>query len=197
MRAFAVAWATGIGLLAVAFFLSAGRSRADIDKDVHKALSKIADALQKGDKATATKEAQALARKKVGELEELMNSFRPRRRKGLGVGSKPGVVVPDGIEQKLNGIARNGITPQELQKEGAALAEAAWMTAALAEVTKYMGPTKDRGKKTRARWLQYATGLSGGVRDLAAAAKKMDVKGVNAAVVAITNNCNTCHAVFR
>jgi hypothetical protein len=196
MRRFASAWATGLGLLAVAFFGDAGRSRADIDKAMHAALSEIAEAIQKGDTATAETKAKALA-KKVDDLDDLMHSFKPRNKKGIGVGSKAGVVTPDGIEQKLDAVAKDGITDQQLGKEGQALNEAAWMTAAIAEVTKYKAPEKDKGKKTKARWGQYVNGMLAGAKDLAAASKAMKADAVKAAAVKLTNNCNSCHMYFR
>src|SRR5690348_4425064 len=103
MRRLAVVWASAVGLLALGFFLSAGSGRAAIDKDVHSALDKIAAALEKGDSATAESQAKALA-KKIEDLDAIMHSFKPRSKKGVGVGTRAGVVVPDGIEQKLNAI---------------------------------------------------------------------------------------------
>jgi cytochrome c556 len=196
MRRFASAWAAVLGLLAVAFFGSAGRSRADIDKEMFTALSAIAQAIEKGDGATAATKAKALAAK-VEDLDDLMHSFKPRNKKGLGVGLKADVVTPDGIEQKLDLIAKDGITDQQLAKEGKALNEAAWMTAAIAEVTKYKAPTKDKGKKTKARWGQYANGVFDGAKDLAAASKVMKADAVKAAAIKLTNNCNSCHMYFR
>ena len=192
MKRFAVISATVLSLLAAAFFQIPGRSRADIDKGMHAALSRIAKALEKGDKATARKEAKALARK-IEDLDDLMRSYKPRNKRGLGVGSKPSVVRPDGIEQKLYAIARDGIAPLQLAKEGEALTEAARMMAAIAEVTQYMWRGKDIGQQREARWIELATGVRDGARDLAAAAKKMDVMAVKAAAVKITNNCNNCH----
>ena len=196
MRRFVIAWATVLGLLAVTFFQTAGRSRADIDKKMHDALVEIAQAIQKGDTATAETKARALA-KAVEELDDLMHSFKPRNKKGLGVGSTAGVVTPDGIEQKLDAVAKDGITPGQLTKEGKALDEAAWMTAAIAEVTKYKGPEKDKGKKTKARWGQYTKGMLEGAKELSAAAKGMNADAVKAAAVKLTNNCNSCHMYFR
>jgi hypothetical protein len=197
MRRFACAWAAVLGLLAVAFFGSAGRSRAGIDKkEMDAALAEIAAAIQKGDSATAETKARALA-KKIEELDDLMHSFKPRNKKGLGVGSKPGVVEPDGIEQKLEALAKDGITDQQLAKEGSALNEAAWLTAAIAEVTKYKAPEKDKGKKTKARWGQYTKVMFESAKDLAAAAKSMKADAVKAAAVKLSNNCNTCHMYFR
>ena len=197
MRRFAVAWATAVGLLAAGFFLSAGSSRADIDKkEMNSTLAKIAKALESGDDATATKLAEDLA-KKVEDLDDLMHSFKPRNKKGLGVGSKEGVVQPDGIEQKLNSISRDGITPGQLKKEAENLTEAAWMTAAIAKVTVYKAPAKDKGKKTKANWSKYSKGTIAGAQEMAKASKDMDVNAVKTAAVKVNNNCNSCHMYFR
>ena len=197
MRRFAVAWATALGLLAAGFFLSAGSSQAGIDKkEMNSALAKIAKAIESGDDATAKKEAQALA-KKIDDLDDLMHSFKPRDKKGLGVGSKAGVVQPDGIEQKLNAISRDGITPGQMKKEAENLVEAAWMTAAIGEVTVFKAPEKDKGKKTKARWTQYSKGTVAAAKEMAKAAKDMDVNAVKTAAVKVNNQCNSCHMYFR
>lgn len=196
MRRFAVAWATVAGLLSAGFFLTPSSGRADIDKNLHAGLTKIAEALQKGDTAAADAEAKVVA-KKIEDLDDLMHSFKPRNKKGLGVGSTAGVVTPDGIEQKLNAIARDGITPAQLQKEGKALSEAAWMTAAIAKVTEFKAPERDKGKKKKSKWLEWSKGTLDGAKELAAAAKGNDVGAVKEAAIKVNNNCNNCHMIFR
>ena len=94
-------------------------------------------------------------------------------------------------------VAQGGITDGQLSKEGAALNEAAWMTAAIAEVTRYKGPEKDKGKKTKARWNQYVSGMLDGAKELAAASKAMKADAVKTAAAKLTTNCNTCHMYFR
>jgi hypothetical protein len=184
-----------LGLLAAGFFLTPS-SRADIDKDMHAALSKIAAALEKGDNATADAAAKALA-KKIEDLDDLMHSFKPRNKKGLGVGGVPGVVVPDGIEQKLNAIARDGITAKQLAKEGKALHEAAYLTGAINKVTEFMAPMKDKGKKKRSKWIEFSKATLEGAMELAKASKGTDVGEVKAAAIKVNNGCNNCHMIFR
>ncbi len=67
------------------------------DKDIKGTVLKIADALEKNDAAGAKKLAESL---KDEDLEDVMHLFKPRKDKGLGIGSKAGAVKPDGIELK-------------------------------------------------------------------------------------------------
>ncbi len=196
MRRLAVVWATAVGLLALGFFLSTGSSRADIDKDVQGALEKIAAALEKGDSGTAETQAKALA-KKIEDLDAIMHGFKPRSKKGLGVGSKKGVVVPDGIELKLNAIARDGITKAQLKREGKNLGEAAWMTAAIAEVTIHRPGDAVKGAAKQAKWKEFSEGMRDAAKELAAAAKDDNIPGVKSAAVKVKTRCDSCHSDFR
>src|SRR5215204_6462390 len=115
MRRIAVMLSVGVSLLAGLVALP-GRSGAGVEPKTKEALLKIAAAIEKGSDADATKDAKALA-KSIEELNDVMHGFKLRTKKGLGVGSKPGVALPDGIELKLNAIGRDGITPAQLKKE--------------------------------------------------------------------------------
>src|SRR4051794_5396259 len=103
MKRFAIVWAAAAVLVAAGFFLNTGSSRADVDKEMYDELSKIAKALQGGDKTKAATLAKAYA-KKVEDLGDVMHGFKPRKSKGLGWGTKPGLVDPDAIEKKLDDI---------------------------------------------------------------------------------------------
>jgi hypothetical protein len=195
--------AAGCLLLAAYLLLSPAptqASRAPIDDKVKDALDKIAKSLETGDEAGGKKQAAALA-KKLDELNDVMHGFKPRNAKkgvkGIGVGAKPGVVSPDGIEQKVNAIARDGITATELKKEGAAIAEAMWQTAAIAEIAAVKGPEKDSGKKTKAAWSKFVDEMRAGARELATAAKGDSVANVKTAAIKLNNSCNGCHMIFR
>jgi hypothetical protein len=195
MRTWAIAWAAALGLLTAGVFVWTGSSRADIEPANAAALAKIAAALENGKDDDAKKMAAALA-KKIDELNDVMHGFKPRP-KGVGVGHKAGVVVPDGLELKYNSIGRDGITPQQLGKEGQNLVEGAWMTAAIMEVALAKTPAKDMGKKKRAKWIEWTEGTRDGARELAKAAKAMSTTEVKTAVVKMNNNCNSCHMIFR
>src|SRR5882762_6035698 len=127
MRKFAIVCAAGCALVGLQLLLGTGAHGALIDEDVKKAIDKIAGLIKAGDDAGAKKEAAALA-KKVEELNDVMHGFKKRNVKkgikGLGYGPKPGEFIPDGIEGKIQDIARDGITPAALKKEVAHLEEA-------------------------------------------------------------------------
>src|SRR6266498_2965556 len=104
MSRFAVLSGTVLGLLALTLGATGGEQKS-FDPKIKAALDKIAQAFEKGDQDSAKAQAKALA-KKIEELNDVMHAFKPRtgkgKIKGVGVGSKPGVVEPDGIELKLN-----------------------------------------------------------------------------------------------
>src|SRR5438270_111018 len=56
---------------------------------------------------------------KSGDLGDFMNLFKPRTKKGIGVGDKPGAVIPDGIEAKLMGLNKR-VDPADVTKNAAA-----------------------------------------------------------------------------
>jgi cytochrome c556 len=196
MKRFTIVWAAASGLVAAGLFLSAGSSRADVDKEMHEALSKIAKALQNGDKAKAAQLAKAYA-KTVEELGDVMHGFKPRKSKGLGWGTKPGLVDPDGIEKKLDDIDQNGLAPGEMKKAASAFEEGSWMTAAIAEVTLAMAPTKDKGRLKRKNWVEDTTRMRDGAIEMANAARARSAGAFKAAATKVNAACNNCHSVFR
>src|SRR4051794_21831553 len=113
MRKLAVLGSLSLGVLALA--LSAQGS--GIDAKIAEQVKKIAEAVEKGDDAAAQKQAAAVA-KQIDTLDEVMHGFKLRTKKGIGVGSTAGVSQPDGIDLRLVGLARDGITPAALAKEG-------------------------------------------------------------------------------
>jgi hypothetical protein len=193
-------WGTALGLLALGLVLTGGSSRADFDAGVKAALEKIATALENNKTADASAAAKALA-KKVEELNDVMHAFKPRtgkgKIKGWGVGNKAGVVVPDGIELKYNSVGRDGITPQQLAKEGDAIAESAWVTAAICSVAIHKPSEKVKGAAKLKKWTEYAEGAIEGAKELAKAAKDKNASAVKEAIVKMNNKCNSCHMDFR
>src|SRR5437870_3761873 len=74
-----------------------GPVHAAQNKGVTDDILKIADSIKKGLPGAAKAQAAALANKVVG-VDDVMDVFKPRKKNGLGVGKKPGAIVPDGIE---------------------------------------------------------------------------------------------------
>jgi len=200
MKKFATVCGISCVLMSLCLLLGPNTSRAAIEDNVKEALDKIADALEKGDNATAKKEATALA-KKIDELNDVMHAFKPRNAKkgvkGIGWGSKKGVVTPDAIEQKLVAIGRDGIAAGDLKKEGEALAKGGWHIAAIAEVTIARAPDKDMGKKKVADWMKWSQDMKEAAVEFAKAAKTGSAADVKTATNKLNNSCNNCHPIFR
>jgi hypothetical protein len=191
-------WAMGGTLLAIAAGLYVtGQSWADTDdKELVAAINKIADALEKGDKAGATKMAQGLA-KKLEDLEGVMALFKPRSKKGLGVGPKAGIIVPDGIEIKLLAIGRDAPSAATLTKEADALARMAYITGAIGEVAAAKGWDRDQGKKTKKNWALFSKEMMEAVPKFAEAAKSKSPNEVKTAAHRLGETCTRCHEIFK
>jgi hypothetical protein len=156
---------------------------------------KMADLIEKGDAAGAKTQAKALA--KDTELDDVMNLFKPRKKKGIGVGDKPGVANPDGIEQKLIALGRDAPSGTTLTKEAKALQKMGYVMAAVAEFATAKAPEKDMGKKKVKDWTMWATEMREGSVAFADAAKSNSPAEVHKAAVKLNGACNNCHSVFR
>lgn len=182
----------GIGALALGsgLFLAA-LGRAGDDDAAKKGILKIAAALAKGNSEAASSDAKALA-KKIEEIDEVMNLMRPRNKKGLGVGEKPGAIVPDGIELKLVQMGRDAPSQQAANKEAAALEKMAHVVGAIAEVAIVKTP------KTKAKeWIRYAKEMRDAAPKLAEAAKSKSPAELKKAAAQINAACNSCHTAFK
>ena len=190
-------WLMSVALLVIgAGVYLAEHGRAGEDKAIVDGVNKIADALEKGDKATATKLAQGLA-KKLEDVEGLMSLFKPRTKKGLGVGPKAGVITPDGIEIKLLAMGRDAPSQATLNKEADALVRMAYITAAIGEVAVHAPLDRDQGKKTKKAWIAYSKEMIEAVPQFAAAAKSKSPNDVKTATTKLVGSCNRCHEIFK
>jgi len=182
----------GLGLLAggVGFFL-AGMGRAGDDKAAKEGILKIADAIAKGE--AVGDHAKALA-KKIEEIDEVMNLMRPRKgtKGGLGVGSKPGAIQPDGIELKLVQMGRDAPSATAAAKQAEALEKMAHVIAAIAEVT-MARPDKKKPKN----WIKYAKEMRDAAPKLAEAAKNKAPASLQKAAAAINAACISCHTEYK
>jgi hypothetical protein len=186
----------GLAVTALAAFCVAQGTGAGEKNPVQGEIDKIAAAHKKGDKAAAEKEGQAVS-KKLEELYEAMDLMKPRKKEGFGVGSKPGAIVPDGIEQMLLKIARDAPTPGFMNKSGDALEEMAYRIAAIAEISLAKAPTKDQGKKLVKDWVEWSKDMREAALELAAASKAKSGANVKTAASKVNNSCNSCHSIFR
>lgn len=153
---------------------------------------KIAAEIKKGNKDAAATQAAALA-KKIEDLEEIMELFKKRDEGGLGVGSKPKTVLPDGIEIKLVTMGMAAPGPGAVKKEAEALEEMAYHIAAIAEITKAKGPPKGKGKD----WGEWSEAMRVGAQKLAEAAKAKSGPDLKTAASKLNDSCNACHSKYR
>jgi hypothetical protein len=165
------------------------------EKELGGSILKIAALIEKGDGAAAEKEAKGLA--KNTEVEDVMHLFRPRKKKGIGVGKTPNTVIPDGIEQQLLKLGRDESTQASLNKEAAALEHMGYHTAAIADFAIAKPPEKDEGKKTAKEWTTAAKEMREASLAFVEAAKSKSPTAVHKAAEKLNNACNSCHSVFR
>ena len=196
MKRLTLLWAVGAGLLAVGL-IAGNINGAATDDATNSAINGIADLLAKGDAAGAKKAAFELTKKKEFDLEDVMYGFKPRNKKGIGVGLKAGVAAPDGIEQKIESLVRDGITPALIKKEGEALTRAGYVIGAVAVIANAAAPAKDDGKKLKKDWVQWAEGMAKASDEFSAAAKTMSAADLKKAASNIKKSCDSCHAVFK
>ncbi len=151
------------------------------------------DILDIAKKIEAGKDAQAdmqAAQKKWG-LDEVMDLYKPRNKGGLGFGPKG-----DGIDQKLNRLARRALSPEDLGKEKDDLIKLAYQSIAITELSKHY-PVKPRGGKGKKEWDEFAEDTRKGTLELIQAAKAGDAGKVKSAAGKVTNGCLDCHNAFR
>lgn len=192
----------GLGLLAGA---SAADSEEEVPKDVKDAIFKIADLLEKGKADDAKKEAAAIAKKKgfdggkPNSTTDLMHGFAPRTKKGFGVGDKPGMIKPDGIESKIQvlGDDKKKLTPKALTAEAADIKKMAYTAAAIGMITVEATPAKDAPKKKASDWKKWAEEMRDYGLELGKASGGSDTKAVQLASRKLDGSCTSCHEVFR
>jgi cytochrome c556 len=180
----AVALALGLG-----FLVATDTIFADEKDDV----AKLAEAMAKGN-APAKKAIDDLVK---ADLEDVMKSFKLRKDKGIGVGEKPGVITPDGIEAKFVNIGKKQMSPKEINDQGEALIKAAHATTVIGKVALAKAPGKKVGAKDPKDWKQWSEDMIKSSDDLAKALKAKNPKGVLDAVKNVNASCNNCHGVFR
>lgn len=178
-----------LAMLAVAgMAFLAGTAMGDPDVE---GLKKIADLVKKGDMAAAKKAAAEYA-KKNADVEDIMEAFKPAKKKGIGVTG-----VDQGIEQTLNKIGRDTPSPTQMTKLGKAYEEMGYNVAAVGLVVGALAPEKDSGKKTRKAWQEWADGMVESGQSLAKAAQGGAGAAVKAEATKVNNNCNSCHSTFK
>lgn len=163
-------------------------------KEIREVLGKLAEAVEKNDAAAIKTQGDAL---KKFDLLPVMKQLKLRANGGIGIG-KEGTITPDGIEAKLIGVARKGLTAGELDKQGADVAKAAYIMAAIAEFSKDKSPVKKKmGDKDPAVWAKLSVDMAKQAKELGDAAKAKDGAKLKTAAANLNSSCNTCHGIFR
>lgn len=160
------------------------------------AVQAVANALRQKDMAKAKKLVQTMTRRER-EVEHFMELLRGRKRRGFGVGKVPGAIKPDDMEKMIQMLAKKDLPKEQIKRNANALTEMAYRTAAVAKIVEAMPPRRNRGKRTKARWGNYADSMYEGSIDLAKAVAAGSSGDLKKAAIRINGNCNSCHKIFR
>jgi hypothetical protein len=136
----------------------------------------------------------AAIRKKYEDLNHLMIGFKPRDKKGIGIGPKG---AGDGIELKLNNLGKRKLSPMQLAKESKELLRMASINLAYAEIVYHYAPAKPKLGKGAKEWKQYTAEMKMANREFINAVKAGKPDLVKTAANNINNTCNSCHSDFR
>jgi hypothetical protein len=191
MSSLARAVTVGTALLVLFALLVADDSRRAYGRQANNAqkdILKLADKLAAG--KDITKDAAGF-KKKYEDLEQIMNSYKPGNKGGIGYGAKK-----EGIEPKLIGMGRRAVPKATLEKEKDELVKMAYINIAIAEVAAHYLP-KPKGGKGPADWKKYTTDQKKAAEELIKAINAGNAANVKKAAEQINNACNGCHADFR
>lgn len=173
-----------------------GQAADDEMAAARKIIDKLTASVTK-DPAAARKEAVEIA-KTLDTLEHIMYLYKKRDADGYGVGAKPGEIMPDGIEAKIQNMGRGKpMSAAQLEKEGPALIEMVQRTIAIGEITLAAAPKKKVGEKDPKDWKEYTEEMIKSSHELIKAIKAKDGKAVKAVVSQLNSSCNNCHGKFR
>jgi hypothetical protein len=196
-RAHGLAAVATVLLSGLSFLTTSGNGTAGDEAAVRDDVLKLADVVQKRDKEECKKQAEAIGKKY--ELEDVMALMRLRAKKGLGLGPTPGAIKPDGIEAMIINLGgRRTPKPKDLAAQGKALEQAAYVTAAIAEVARDKCPVdKKQGDKDPQSWRTWSEEMYTSALELAQAAQAQNPMAVKAAATKLNASCNSCHTAFR
>jgi hypothetical protein len=184
--------ALGLGCL-----LAGGRSNAGEADKLKKQVQEIADALKNGKKDMVTDLSKKLAKQEDKDVFAVMKLMQPRDKAGFGVGPTAGDISPDGIELKLTALGRDLVSDMKLKKESKALEEMAYRIGGIAHFAEQCPPAKNKGKATKQKWSEFATGMKESVAEFAKAVQTGSPTEVKKMAGKVNANCNNCHSIFK
>ena len=195
----------GAGLALAVVVLWSGTGTADdpppivVPKDIREAVTKMADAVGKGEKID--KDAAAFFKGHEKDLKKTMWVFKPREEDGtggLGVGPEPRKYKPDGIEVLLyNQLGPRPNMQLDPKKHGADLNRIADVALAMAEITDHYAPAKKVDDKDPAIWKSSTAEMKKAAAELKAAVKAESKEDLKKALSNLSASCSHCHSVFR
>jgi cytochrome c556 len=192
MSSLARAVTFGTALLAVIALMAGDDSRRAYGKpggNAQKDILDLADMLANGKNIGAR---AAALKKKYEDLEQIMNSYKPGNKGGIGYGKKK-----EGIELKLIAMGKEALAAGALKKEKDDLLKMAYINLAIAEVASHYAPAKPKAGKGAAQWKKYTSDQKKAVAELVKAINASSPAKVKAAANDINSACNGCHADFR
>jgi Cytochrome C' len=129
------------------------------------------------------------------KLAPLMQAaYRPREKKGIGIGTKsPG----DAIESKIIDLGKRPPTAAVLKNESTALIKMGYINMAMAEIVRGYAPAKPRGTKGKKDWEQHAGSMKKASEALIKAVKDSDGVAIKKAAGELLKSCGDCHSDFR
>lgn len=167
---------------------------------IAKGVDELAAALEKKKGADTEQRVRSFVKKwgfsakPMNGIDDLHHLFLLRRKGGLGIGAKPGVVRLDGIEVKIEALSEGRSTARQLEMEAAPLRQMAFRTAAIAELTAASLPAGLQRQNTM--WEEMSIKMRLSALDLADAVQKKDLPSIRKAAQALDASCTTCHGGF-
>jgi hypothetical protein len=133
-------------------------------------------------------------------LLDVMTVFKKRKPGpgvgGIGVGDKPGAIVPDGIEPKLISLSKR-VGPADLDK-AADLKRMAQIAAAVASVATHLPNENARATPADTmKWQEFARETYESSLDLIKVLDGKDAARVKSAALKLWGSCARCHADYR
>lgn len=178
--------ACALGLAGVLLLLSRPVGAFGEIEDAQKAILDIAKDLEAGKDVKAKVDA---IRKKV-ELEHIMQAYKPKAKKGIGVGE-----MGEGIEVKLNNMGRRNVPAGVVTKEKDELIKMAYVNLAISRLSKeYPGKKGSKGPKD---WNAHLDNMDKATMEFIKAVKAGDAGKLKGIATNINASCNDCHSEFR
>jgi len=194
----------GAALALAVVVLWSGTGTADdppivVPKDIRESVTKMADAVGKGQKVD--KDAAAFFKGHEKDLKATMWVFKEREKDGkggFGVGSEPDKYKPDGIDALLsNQLGRQPKMQLDPKQHGADLNRIADVALAMAEITNHYAPAKKVDDKDPAVWKSSTAEMKKASAELKAAVKAESKEDLKKSLSNLSASCSHCHSVFR